>query len=127
MQLSHEMVLPQSRSLLARQRHAGARLDIFIEVLQSLLSEEADRGLSPGLRPWQVRLWLFHRNLFLNCVHLSFWLQLHLVCSYVLGLQLSTPHIDRHRFPSLLMGEGLAEIVLIVSLALRLQGEGVSF
>ena len=73
-QLSHEMVLPQSRSLLARQRHAGARLDVFIEVLQCLLPEETYGGLSTGLRPRQVRLWLFHRHLFLNCVHLSFWL-----------------------------------------------------
>ena len=73
-QLGHEMVLPQSRSLLARQRHAGARLDILVEVLQCLLPEEANGGLSTGLRPWQVRLRLFHRYLFLNCVHLSFWL-----------------------------------------------------
>ena len=60
------MVLTKPRSLFARQRDAGARLHILVEVVEGSLLGQTNRGLSAGLRPGEVGLGLVHLDLLLN-------------------------------------------------------------
>ena len=64
--LGHKMVLPKPRSLFTRQRDTGTRLHILIEVVEGSVLGQTNRGLSTGLCPGKVGLWLVHRDLLLD-------------------------------------------------------------